>query len=60
MPRGHVVEERYCGNYITRRVHDLQNEQKDCLIDDFDIPFVSLEIAEKSGYRPCEHCLSDK
>ena len=62
MQRGHLDGERYCGNYTTRKVHDLVNEQSACNIDEFvnsgdDIPFLSLEIAIRAGYAYCEHCI---
>lgn len=65
MQRGHVDGERYCGNYVTRKVHDLQNEHENCLVNDFidsgnDIPFINLEIAQQSGYTPCEYCFCGK
>lgn len=62
MRRGHINGERYCGNYTTRKVHDLLNEHKACNVKEFvdagdEIPFASLEIATQSGYSYCEHCL---
>ena len=65
MQRGHINGERYCGDYITRKVHDLGNEQAACKISELlssgdDIPFESLEIAIQTGYRHCEYCLNDK
>ena len=63
MQRGHISGERYCGNYATRKVHDLTNEQQACNINEFvaageDIPFLSLEIAARAGYSYCEHCIA--
>ena len=65
MQRGHVNGERFCGDYVTRKVHDLQNEKKSCLINDIvdsgnDIPFINFEIARQSGYSPCEYCLCEE
>ena len=65
MPQGHVNGERYCGNYLNKKVHDLLNAHKSCFIKDLidsgdDIPIESLEIATKAGYSYCEHCLSNK
>ncbi len=65
MNRGHLTNERYCGNYTTRKVHDLNNEKPDCNIDDFvnsgdDIPFDSLDIATRTGYSCCEHCIDNE
>lgn len=64
MNSGHLNGERYCGNYVTRKVHDLQNEHKKCHIkltieSGDEIPFHSLEIAVQSGYKPCRHCLNN-
>jgi len=60
--RGHVVDERFCGNYVTREVHDLSKEKAECQLTDViekgdDIPFETLEVAHKVGYRNCKHCL---
>ena len=65
MRRGYANSERYCGNYLTKEVHDLLNTQNKCFIEDAidsgeDIPFENLEIASKAGYSCCEHCLSVK
>ena len=65
MYKGHLKGERFCGNYMTRKVHDLQNEKSDCHIkltieSGEEIPFQSLEIAVQSGYRPCRHCLNNE
>jgi len=65
MQKGHTRTERYCGNYLTKRVHDLLNIQRDCYIKDVidsgdDIPFENLDIANIAGYSYCEYCLSNK
>ena len=62
--RGHLNGERFCGDYSTRTVHDLKNENRKCHIKKTieagdEIPFINLEIAMQSGYKRCQHCLND-
>ena len=60
--RGHINGEKYCGNFATRKVHDLHNEKVNCQIDACvkageDIPFAHLDIARLSGYENCKYCM---
>lgn len=60
--RGHLKDEIYCGNYTTKVVHDITREKtecqlKGCIENGEDIPFESLELAEKAGYKKCGFCL---
>ena len=63
--RGHIKGERYCGNFMTREVHDLHNEQQSCGIDVLsesgnEIPLASLEVAKRLGYSNCKNCLFEE
>jgi len=56
--------ERYLGNTKTKEVHDLDNENANCQIDEIikaknDSRFVFLYNAYKLGYRYCDWCLKD-
>ena len=62
--RGHMRAERYCGNVDTKEVHDLDNEQANCQIDEIiragnDKPFDTLSHAKAQGYDNCHWCLGD-
>jgi len=62
MRQVHINGERYCGNYLTKKVHDLKNVQKKCSVESMtaagvDIPFESLEVALRAGYSNCENCI---
>ena len=56
--------ERYCGNTNTLEVHDLDNENTNCQIDEIleaghAKPFNSLTAAHNLGYDDCAYCLGD-
>lgn len=60
--RAYMNGERYCGNIITREVHDLDNEKTNCQIDQIieagrDSPFDRLGQAHVLGYDDCKWCL---
>lgn len=62
--RGNMNGERYCGNVDNKEVHDLDNEKKNCQIDEIidaghDRPFTSLAAAHAKGYDNCHWCLGD-
>ncbi|MFL5568728.1 MAG: hypothetical protein ACJ79B_13690 [Gemmatimonadaceae bacterium] len=47
-----------------REVHDLDNESRNCLIDEIiragkDRPYSSVADAREDDYRPCVYCLQD-
>ncbi len=59
---GNMNGERYCGNKNTTEVHDLDNEQTNCQIDEIiaagnDVAFNSLADAHNEGYDNCHYCL---
>ena len=59
---GNMNGERYCGNVNKYQVHDLDNEQTNCQIDEIikaghDKPFTSLPSAHGAGYSDCDWCL---
>ena len=59
---GNMRGERYCGNRSKKEVHDLDNEQTNCQIDEIiraanDRPFNSLPEAHAGGYDNCHWCL---
>lgn len=56
--------EQYLGNTNTTEVHDLDNEQTQCQIDEItaaghETPFKTLKAAENAGYDHCHWCLGD-
>jgi len=61
--RGHMDGERYCGNASSKEVHDLDNEQANCQIDEIidagnDRPFHTLAGAHAAGCDDdCHWCL---
>lgn len=60
--RGNMRGEQYCGNQNKMEVHDLDNEQINCQIDEIiragnDRPFNSLAAAHNAGYDNCHWCL---
>jgi hypothetical protein len=60
--RGNMNGERYLGNTNTTEVHDLDNEQANCQIDEIiraghDTPFNTLSAAHAGGYDNCAYCL---
>ncbi len=55
---------RYCGNTNTTEVHDLDNEQVVCQIDEIiqaghAIPFNTLDEAHQAGHDNCHYCISE-
>ncbi len=55
---------KYCGNTNTKEVHDLDNENNNCQIDeiieaDHAKPYHSLATAILDGYDECFYCLTD-
>ncbi|MFH1499722.1 MAG: hypothetical protein ABII82_18070 [Verrucomicrobiota bacterium] len=59
---GNMNGERYLGNTNTKEVHDLDNEQTQCQIDEIiaagnDKPFDYLSTAQSAGYDNCHYCL---
>ncbi len=62
--RGNMNGERYLGNTNKMEVHDLDNENTNCQIDEIiraghDKPFSSLSTARSYGYDNCHWCLGD-
>ena len=62
--RGNMNGERYLGNTDKMEVHDLDNENTNCQIDEIiaaghDKPFNSLSEAHRAGYDNCKYCLGD-
>lgn len=52
----------YCGNKLTREVHNLDNEKPQCNIDRIiqtqnAVPYHSLLLAEIDNFKNCEHCM---
>lgn len=61
---GNMNGERYLGNTTKDEVHDLDNEQTNCQIDEIidaghDRPFNSLQGAHGAGFDNCHYCLGD-
>jgi hypothetical protein len=59
---GNMNGERYLGNKNKTEVHDLDNENRNCQIDEIikaehDRPFNSLSDAKSAGYDNCAYCL---
>jgi hypothetical protein len=61
---GNMNGERYLANRspTKREVHDLDNEQSRCQIDEIiragnDVPYTSHASAKAAGYDNCAHCL---
>ena len=59
---GHLNGERYVGNTDSKHVHDLENEQTSCQIDELirawnDRLFTTLGGAHAAGYDNCAYCL---
>ena len=59
---GNMNGERYLGNKNKTEVHDLDNENTNCQIDEIiragnDRPFNSLTEARAAGYDNCHYCL---
>ncbi|KAB2902187.1 MAG: hypothetical protein F9K27_17580 [Anaerolineae bacterium] len=62
--RGNMNGERYLANASPskREVHDLDNENTNCQIDEIiqagnDSPYNSLEAARRDGYDNCAYCI---
>lgn len=61
---GNLNGERYLANRspAKREVHDLDNEQSRCQIDEIiragnDVPYTSHASAKADGYDNCAHCI---
>ncbi len=59
---GNMNGERYLGNVNTMEVHDLDNEQTNCQIDEIiqaghDRPFDSLDAAHAAGHDNGHYCI---
>lgn len=54
---------QYLGNSNTEEVHDLDNEQTNCQIDEIKeehiVCFGTLSAAHEAGYDNCHWCLGD-
>lgn len=56
---------RFLGNSNRKQVHDLDNEQQNCQIDeiarDHVVSFTpdTLAQAKSQGYDPCAYCIGD-
>ncbi len=53
---------RYLGNSNKQEVHDLDDEQTNCQINEFiaadhGVPFGSLSAAHNAGYDNCHWCI---
>ncbi len=58
--RGLLFGLRYCGNTHTMEVHDLDNEQTQCQIDEIieaDLAMPFNKLCDANGYADCPHCL---
>jgi len=53
------MRKRYLGNKNKMEVHDLDNEQTNCQINEIKqkVEFSTLQEAKDAGYDPCAHCL---
>lgn len=63
--KGSLNGERYVANTspYKREVHDLDNENRNCMVDDIirsrqDRAFVSLEAARREDFSECPFCCS--
>jgi len=59
---GNMNGERYLANTNTTEVHDLDNEQTNCQIDEIikaghDRPYNSQSAANSAGYDNCAYCI---
>ena len=61
---GHMNGEKYLANssLSKREVHDLDNENSNCQIDEIikaghDKPYNSLEAARRDGFDNCAYCI---
>jgi hypothetical protein len=62
--KGNMNGQRYMANTspYKREIHDLDNESRNCLIDEIirigqDRPFETVSQATSEDYRPCPYCL---
>ena len=61
---GRMNGERYLGNTNRMEVHDLDNENTNCQIDEIirarnEVPFTTLSSARASGYDNCHWCIGN-
>lgn len=59
---GNMNGERYLGNRNKKEVHDLDQEETNCQIDEIidagnDQPYNSLQSARNDGHDNCAYCL---
>lgn len=59
---GNMNGERYLANTSKTEVHDLDNEQTNCQIDEIiragnDKPYTSQKTANDAGYDNCAYCI---
>lgn len=59
---GNMNGERYLGNKNTTEVHDLDNENTNCQINEIinagnDRPFNTQSEAKSAGYDNCAYCI---
>jgi hypothetical protein len=59
---GNMNGERYLGNKNTTEVHDLDNENTNCQINEIinsrnDRPFTTHSEAKSAGYDNCAYCI---
>jgi len=60
--KGNMRGEKYCGNVHKNEIHDLDNENTNCQIDEIiraghDKPFTTLASAHAAGMEDCDWCL---
>ena len=60
--RGKLNRERFCANTRTKIIHDLDNENEDCFINEIldhgaERPFFSLEQARNAEYVNYHSCV---
>ncbi len=61
---GNMNGERYLANTNTKEVHDLDNENNNCQIDEIiaaghDMPYNSLDEAQNDGYDNGHYCIGN-
>lgn len=65
MRRASSGRRRFLGNSNTMQVHDLDNEQTTCQIDEIKLEHQvyftpdTLAEAKRQGYDPCAYCIGD-
>ena len=64
--KGNMNGQKYVAHVdpYRREVHDLDNENRHCLIDEIirggkDRPYSSLHEARRDDYNPCRYCLNE-